>query len=347
MVKIVNTLGDIKTGRQGEAVYQRKYGTQIRRTVSPKIAIASEAQLAHRDLYRAALSWRKGLSLANRRYLDGYCISNGIVDNYHIPLPWSRFALKLYLEKIKFIPMLEWIPGDLVDILDQDYSTGDDQDSTIFSDRFYAQTFIPAYTGQLPKLILKMYRVINTYDIVIEIRTTDGAGKPTAVILATQNFDITDLPLVPPGIWKEFIFTTPPNLTLGIKYAIVLHELRPTDGRHRFWRRDGTAPTYADGSMWYSDTIGVTWVEYATTDQMFKTYGMTAGEQVRGGILHVRHPALMSVIHKRGGLIIGGYDTLSSLDEQYLTGQVGLDVEAGDFIEAITLPGIKYCYEVS
>lgn len=347
MVKIDNTMGDIKTGRQGEAVYQRKYGTQIRRTVSPKRAMASTAQVQRRELYRAALSWRKGLSLANRRYLDGYCIYNGVVDSYHIPLPWSRFALKLYLEKIKFVPSLQIEPGPLVEILDQDYSTGDDGDSTIFSDRFYAQTFIPAYTGHLPKVILKMYRANLADDIVIEIRTTDGAGKPTAVILATQLFDISSLPLVSPGEWMEFIFTTPPNLTQGQQYAIVLHEIAPTDGRHRFWRRDVSAPTYADGAMVYSDTAGATWVIYDTNDHMFKTYGMTTGEQVRAGLLHVRHPALMTVIHKRGGVIIGGYDTLSSLDYQYLTGQVGLDVVAGDFIEAITLPGIKYYYEVS
>ena len=70
MVKIVNPLGDVKTGRQGEAVYQRKYGQQIRRTAQPKRAIASETQIAHRQLYRAALDWRKLLSLANRRYLE-------------------------------------------------------------------------------------------------------------------------------------------------------------------------------------------------------------------------------------------------------------------------------------
>ncbi|MBA7540641.1 hypothetical protein ES705_32940 [subsurface metagenome] len=103
MVKIVNSLGDVKIGRQGEVVYQRKYGEQIRRQVSPKRAIASEAQIAHRQLYRDALAWRSELSRPNRRYLEGYCIANWVVDGYHIPLPWSRFALKLYLEKVQFV----------------------------------------------------------------------------------------------------------------------------------------------------------------------------------------------------------------------------------------------------
>ena len=53
----------------------------------------------------------------------------------------------------------------------------------------------------------------------------------------------------------------------------------------------------------------------------------------------------MSVVHKRGELTVREYDTLSSLDEEYLTGQVGLDVEVGDTIEATTLPGISYRYQ--
>ncbi|GAJ14032.1 unnamed protein product, partial [marine sediment metagenome] len=114
MVKIVNELGEVKTGVQGEAVYQGKYGQQIRRTRQPKRAIPSQKQLEHRQLYREALAWRKALSLPNRRYLDGYCIANWIVDDYKIALPWSRFALKLYLQHISFVivekPYLVYLP---------------------------------------------------------------------------------------------------------------------------------------------------------------------------------------------------------------------------------------------
>ena len=113
MVKIVNTLGEVKTGVQGEAVYQGKYGQQIRRTRQPKRAIPSQKQLEHRQLYREALAWRKALSLPNRRYLDGYCISNWIVDDYKIALPWSRFALKLYLQHIGFVMVEKPIMVDL------------------------------------------------------------------------------------------------------------------------------------------------------------------------------------------------------------------------------------------
>ncbi|MBA7583631.1 hypothetical protein ES708_25578 [subsurface metagenome] len=63
-------------------------------------------------------------------------------------------------------------------------------------------------------------------------------------------------------------------------------------------------------------------------------------------ILHIRHPALMKVVHKRGEAVINEYDDLSSLDGEYLTGQVGLDVVEGDLIWVKTLPGVLYPYLV-
>ena len=64
-------------------------------------------------------------------------------------------------------------------------------------------------------------------------------------------------------------------------------------------------------------------------------------------LIHVTHPALLTVVHKRGELLVGKYDTLSSLDDEYLTAQVGLDLEEGDTIQATTLPGIQYSYKAT
>ncbi|GAI43769.1 unnamed protein product, partial [marine sediment metagenome] len=50
---------------------------------------------------------------------------------------------------------------------------------------------------------------------------------------------------------------------------------------------------------------------------------------------------------KRGELTPNGYDTLSSLDEEYLTTQVGLDVQKGHEIKVTTLPGIEYAYQIA
>lgn len=98
MVKIINELGDIKQGKQGEAVYQLHYGQQIRRTVKPKTPEPSQTQLEHRTRFQQALTWRATLSRTARIYLEGYAIAHRIIDSYGVPLTWDKVALKIALE---------------------------------------------------------------------------------------------------------------------------------------------------------------------------------------------------------------------------------------------------------
>ncbi|MBA7551361.1 hypothetical protein ES705_43901 [subsurface metagenome] len=79
---------------------------------------------------------------------------------------------------------------------------------------------------------------------------------------------------------------------------------------------------------------------------MFQTFMLMPGEKITGGTLGITHPALLSVVQKRGELIVKGYDTLSSLDDEYLTRQVQLDVEGGDVIEVTTIAGVSYKFAV-
>jgi len=294
MVRIVNPLGDVKIGKQGQVVYQRKYGQQIRRMAQPKRAIASEAQIAHRQLYKAALDWRKQLSRANRRYLEGYCIANGVVDNYHIPLPWSRFALKLYLEKVGFVVITKPIAGAAGEKQLYEHYNGASTASTYFlSDAWRAQGF-----------------------------TTDPEGEYYEILLG----DGTDL-------------------EASTKYAIVMRQTG-LNSSNCAWLHFSNLNPYTDGSYCYSPDAGQSWTINDPVDFCFEEYGAGEPEAGQLGLIHVRHPALLTVIHRRGELISNGYGNLSSLDDEYLTKQVGLDVEVGDSIEATTLPGITYKREV-
>ena len=99
MVKIINSLGDVKVGKQGEVVYQRHYGQQMRRTVQPKSGQVSKPQKQQRIRFQQALASRASLSRDARIYLDGYAIAHRIVDSYGIPLTWDKIALKIALEK--------------------------------------------------------------------------------------------------------------------------------------------------------------------------------------------------------------------------------------------------------
>jgi len=346
MVKIVNQLGDVKVGRQGEAVYQRKYGEQIRRQVSPKRGIPSESQIAHRQLYRDALTWRSQLSLPNRRYLDGYCYANGIIDSYHIPLPWSRFALKLYLQAVKFVGKLETtgVAGQAGE--KKDYNTFISWAQSGFGQNWwFMQSFTPLEDYTTGKLVLRLGRSGLPGIIDIGIRATDGAGKPTGGDLASGQTNGDTLPTNPSNEDREIVLSAY-DLAKDVKYAIVGRALTAEFTYSiRAWQPSGS-DTYPRGVKGQSSNSGVDWT-LQTNDFCFEVWSATIPESKKTeGLLHVRHPALMTITHKRSGLSINGYDTLSSLDEEYLTGQVGLDVISGDTIKATTLPGIEYNYAI-
>jgi len=342
MVKITNPLGEFKAGKQGEAVYQGRYGQQIRRTRQPKRGIVSEKQEHHRQFYRSALNWRKSLSLANRRYLEGYCLSNWIIDRYKIPLPWHRFALKLYLQHITFIPFLT--TKKLVDeeAVDQQYTTGDATHFYLHDTVWIAQTFTPAITGKLPKVKVKLFRNYEVGDFVINIVTTDQDGYPTDNVLCSKDFQSEPISEEEPGDWYEFTFDPSPTLTKEVVYAIIINGKPSGTNPVLYWREDSTAPQYFRGCLYRTSTSGASWSRYLYDDCMFQTFMLIPGEKITYGTLHVRHPAVKSFTQKRNGLTIRAEDNLSSLDDQYLTKQVGLDVEQGDEIEATTVAGILY-----
>jgi len=297
-------------------------------------------------LYRDALSWRSQLSLANRRYLEGYCIANGVIDSYGIPLPWSRFALKLYLQAVKFVLIEKPTAGAAGAEAKQEYY--DQNDNTAFGCRaqyWLAQTFTPQVSHNLTKIAIKANRTDPVATCIVGIRAT-SLGKPTGGdLVAPTNFSSGLFQVASPGNWAEITLTTPLDVENGTMYAIVIRNPTGNGLGRLYWRIDTTA-TYPRGTEVTSGDSGVVWSIVVGSDMMFEEWGSTPPGVGVLGLLHVRHPSLLTLIHKRGGLNINGYDTLSSLDGEYLTGQVGLDVDSDDFIEATTLPGIKYPYVV-
>jgi len=347
MVKIVNPLGDVKIGKQGEVVYQRKYGEQIRRQVSPKRAIPSQTQIDHRQLYRAALAWRKQLSLANRRYLEGYCIANWIVDRYKIPLAWSRFALKLYLQAVRFALIEKAIPGGEGEAEKKQSYDATPSWNVIFRGNLWkAETFLTTDGYTITSVKVKLCRESGTgSEVTVSIRDTEY-NRPTGEDLTSGTTDGTTLDIQPNWEMRE-IELTPYDLLPDHQYAIVIRAAGTETGEGAVWAGRNSEPLYPDGRHCLSDNSGESWSAYSGNDNMFETWAVVAGTPPVLGLIHVRHPALMSIVHKRGELTIKEYDTLSSLDDEYLTKQVGLDVEKGDVIKATTLPGLEYPYEVS
>jgi hypothetical protein len=346
MVKIVNRMGDVKIGKQGEVVYQRHYGQQTRRLVSPKRAIESEAQIAHRQLYRDALTWRKGLSRPNRRYLEGYCIANGVVDSYHIPLPWHRFALKCYLEHIHFVLSdVQATEAEESATKYESYEVAGNAFAYYWFGYISGMTFTPLVAHNLTRVVLKMHRKGSPPLCRIKVFLCDGAHKPTGSVLTEVEVDLSGVTTDPAG--ENVAIDLPPYpVGLGLEYAITLWHLDGGENDVVGWRYDNVGATYPRGMMVYSTNYGSTWAAWPTVDAIFQEWEVVSIPASKEGTLHVKHPALLSVVQKRGELTVNNYENLSSLDEEYLTKQVGLDVVVGDIIKATTIAGIEYGYTI-
>jgi len=346
MVKIVNTLGEVKTGVQGEAVYQRRFGQQIRRTRQPKRAIPSQKQLEQRELYREALTWRKGLSRPNRLYLEGYCISNWIVDGYKIPLPWSRFALKLYLQHIAFVivdkPIMAYLP------LYEDFVEEQTQHNA---------GYLPGVTGVIrlgQRLTIANRKVVKlgfwlkkhhspSGTIYFQIRRYSNKSLIAGQFAVNQQ-DVSTTPT-----YYEVEFDTPPTVN---EEVIICTELTCSSSNVQVATRYQSSDVKAN-----EQTIryrSFEWGEYGSWDTAYRyTYRVDIPpppkpdyENSTKGLLQVKHPALLSGEHRRDGKLLEEWTNLSSLDEEYLTGQVGVDVFRGDELKFTTIAGVEYPFRV-
>jgi len=346
MVKIVNELGEVKTGVQGEAVYQGKYGQQIRRTRQPKRAIPSQKQLEHRQLYREALAWRKALSLPNRRYLDGYCIANWIVDDYKIALPWSRFALKLYLQHIGFVivekPIMKYLPAEEDFIEEQ---TQYDTDWPLYS-------AIRTAIGQ--RLTISDRKVVK-----LGFWAKKAGAPPGNVIFRIHR--VSDNALLAEKVWGLAVDlpVTTTYLEATLDTPITINE----EVRIAAWYESGDADNNVRVSFEWGDVkageywtqwTGAAWGDNTGREGAYR-YTYRVGlpgppqpdyENSTLGLLHIRHPALLTGEHRRDGKLLESWTNLSNLDEEYITKQVGVDVFSRDELKFTTIAGVEYAFSV-
>ena len=95
MVKIRNLFGDRYKGRQGGAVYQGRYGKQIRRTWNDRKKNRSPAQEEQKRRFRQAHAWIKGLTSEEIEGLKRFTAE-------HYPnLTWQQYAIKTALDRGK------------------------------------------------------------------------------------------------------------------------------------------------------------------------------------------------------------------------------------------------------
>lgn len=154
----------------------------------------------------------------------------------------------------------------------QNYESGQDDYSGVWTGQWIAQTFTPSdsHTVGAVRLYLAIPSGATPGIATVSIRATSG-GYPTGSDLAVGTFDANVV--TTSYAWYTIILTTGVALSSGTKYAIVLRTDADTAARALNWGSDNSAPSYSDGQMTYSNDSGATWYGGAS-DLLFSEWAL-------------------------------------------------------------------------
>jgi len=131
----------------------------------------------------------------------------------------------------------------------------------------FAQSFKPLQSKPLNKISLYIKKVGNPEDRTIRI-TSDSSGSPSISSLASATLN-SSLVTTSYG-WVDIIFSSPPSLTSGVTYWMVL-DAKEDNNKYWVWCKDNNSG-YIDGLAKYSqDWDDDPWTQIAG-DLNFKAY---------------------------------------------------------------------------
>ena len=168
------------------------------------------------------------------------------------------------------------IPSHAAEEVDQstDFSGGNEL-SPVYKDQPVAQIFTAGITGALTAVGLGVIKNGAVPDLTVKITEVTGEiknAKPSGDPLATQDVDITDVPVNKDAGKFKVTFDTPTRVTENRKYAIVLTSAAVGMGGPDFYWYWGTA--YSNGNRalnpndggWVSGDRSLTFTTYVTVN---------------------------------------------------------------------------------
>jgi len=158
-------------------------------------------------------------------------------------------------------------------ILRQNYTTGQDSNSTIQGIAWFAQTFTPSVSHIIDQVALYIYKSgTPPAALVISIQGVDDNGRPDGSEIAAGT--IAASAVADSYSWVTCVLNSTASLATNTTYSIVV-SCPAADGTHNYkWGVDTTSPTYTNGKACYSINSGTTWYDSAgPSDFLFKEYG--------------------------------------------------------------------------
>lgn len=174
-----------------------------------------------------------GIVMGNGAQVNGNIYSNGSITGGTVTGD-ATVAGGIYAD-----PEVKWIN----DNANQFFAT-----ST--ASRDIAQSFTATSTGPVPKVSVLISKVGNPSGDIILHLTTDNAGVPTRTDIA--NVTIKNSQIALSNGWIDLAFSSPPNVTNGTKYWIVLDYGSNSTTNYWNWRKDDTN-AYANNTGKFAD----------------------------------------------------------------------------------------------
>src|SRR5436305_290275 len=189
-------------------------------------------------------------------------------------------------------------PGNvtLLDItaIDQQNTAGTSTGTGFGTPAWTGQTFISGVTGLVTKVDVQLFCSgcgATPPNLTLSIRATSG-GLPTGADLVSATIP-GSLFASGASVTATATFGSPPTLTSGTQYALILRPVSAPAGSGYFWIRSSPS-TYANGSRVLSANSGATWSADATRDYNFKVYvdtGFAASGDFTSGVKDSNPPA--------------------------------------------------------
>jgi len=104
-------------------------------------------------------------------------------------------------------------------------------------------------------------------DLIVEIQTDDGAGKPSNTAITNGSVTIAAASINASQNFQLVTFATPPVLTSGTQYHIVLRKSGGLDAGNHYLTRRYSSDVYSDGERTLYD--GANWATQAGSDMPF------------------------------------------------------------------------------
>ena len=187
-----------------------------------------------------------------------------------------KFTVK-FLVALTLLLILIPIPNVFAADLYEYYNTDDDNQSILYSEFWFAQTFTVGDEGHnITSVKLLLFKENNPAGVFnVTIRYTDEDGYPIGSDLTNGSIVADSVTVDPAGDWYE-ITLDKISLAATTKYAIVCSVPSGNATDKVKWRQDRTSPTYTGGCSEYSNCSGTSWVHHVGYDFMFEVWGEEA-----------------------------------------------------------------------